>query len=364
LELALPCPLGQPTLALGGQMKATLALGFGARAVISPHLGDLDSPRGLALLETTVETLQRLHGVRASTLICDAHGGYTGTRWALAQPQMTVLRVPHHHAHAAAVAGEFPHEPRWLCFAWDGVGLGEDGTLWGGEALLGRPGAWSRVATFRPFAPPGGEKAAREPWRSAAALAWELGLDWAPAGIDVALAQAAWRQRLNCPATSSVGRLFDAAAAFLRLVEQASYEGEGPMAVEAIATSEQEDAVALPLERRADGVIHTDWAPLVPLLLNAAQSQSRRAAAFHASMARTLLEQAVALRQIHGPFAVGLSGGVFQNRILSEQALCALQGADFRAYLPIAIPCNDAGLSFGQLIEAAALSRDRRERDR
>jgi hydrogenase maturation protein HypF len=362
LQLALPCDLDHPMLALGGQMKATLALGFGSRAVISPHLGDLDSPRGLDLLEATAETLQRLHGVRADTLICDAHGGYTGTRWALAQPRMTVLRVPHHHAHAAAIAGEFPHEPRWLCFAWDGVGLGEDGTLWGGEALLGRPGDWMRVATFRPFAPPGGEKAAREPWRAAAALAWELGLDWAPVGIDAALAQAAWRQRLNCPPTSSVGRLFDAAAAFLRLVEHASYEGEGPMAVEAIAAGDRDGSVALPLQHRADGMVLVDWAPLVPLLLDAANSPARRAAAFHASMARTLLDQAVALRQIHGPFVVGLTGGVFQNRLLSEQALPALKGAAFRAYLPQAVPCNDAGLSFGQLVEAAAQSRDRRDR--
>ncbi len=361
LPLALPCPLEQPMLALGGQMKATLALGFGDRAVISPHLGDLDSPRGLDLLEATAETLQRLHGVRAGTLVCDAHGGYTGTRWALAQPRVTVLRVPHHHAHAAALAGEFPHEARWLCFTWDGIGLGEDGTLWGGEALLGRPGAWTRVATFRPFAPPGGERAAREPWRSAAALAWELGLEWTPAGMDAALARAAWRRRLNCPATSSVGRLFDAAAAFLRLVERASYEGEGPMAVEAIAAGDCDDAVALPLQRRADGVLQADWAPLVALLVDTAQRPARRAAAFHASMARTLVDQAIALRAAHGAFAVGLGGGVFQNRLLSEQALSGLEDAGFRAYLPIEVPCNDAGLSFGQLVEAAAQARDRRD---
>ncbi len=137
-------------LALGGQMKATLALGFGTRVVISPHLGDLDSPRGLELLETTAETLQRLYGVRAQTLICDAHRGLHQHALGQTYGGLPVLRVLHHHAHAAAVAGEFPQEPRWLCFTWDGAGLGEDGTLWGGEALLGKPGAWARVATFRP----------------------------------------------------------------------------------------------------------------------------------------------------------------------------------------------------------------------
>jgi hydrogenase maturation protein HypF len=356
LAFALASALEEPVLALGGQMKATLALGFSNRAVMSPHIGDLDSPRGLDLLEATAATLQRLHGVRAGTLVCDAHGGTTSARWARAQPHIRVLRVPHHHAHAAAVAGEFPDEPRWLCFTWDGVGLGTDGTLWGGEALLGRPGAWMHVATFRPFAPPGGEKAAREPWRSAAGLAWALEMEWAPAGIDVELARAAWRERLNCPVTSSVGRLFDAAAALLRLVEQASYEGEGPMALEAIAADDGGDGVALKMQRRADGVLVADWAPLVPVLLDTTKPPAQRAAAFHASMAGALVDQAVALRQCHGPFAVGLGGGVFQNRRLSAAVLHGLAHAGFRAYLPEAIPCNDAGLSFGQLIEAAALA--------
>ena len=358
LERALLRPLSAPVLALGGQMKTTLALGFGTRVVISPHLGDMGSPRGMELLEATADTLQRLHNVRVRTLICDAHDGYTSVRWAERRSDMRVIRVPHHHAHAAAVAGEFPMEPRWLCFTWDRVGLGGDGTLWGGEALIGQPGTWKRVATFRPFAPPGGDAASRAPWRSAAALAWDLGWDWGPPGLDVALAHDAWRARLNCPATSSVGRMFDAASAFLGLVQQASYEGEGPMAIEAIAGSSagMEDAIALPLLSRADGVWQADWGPLVSLLLNGAWSVTRRAAAFHASLALTLVSQAITVREAHGDFAVGLTGGVFQNRCLSELALTALQEAGFRAYLPISVPCNDAGLSFGQVIEAAALA--------
>jgi hydrogenase maturation protein HypF len=356
LEHVLPRPVASPVLALGGQTKATLALAFGSRVVISPHLGDLDSPRGLEFLEATAEALQRLYGVRGRTLICDAHGGYTSARWARARDDLPLLHVLHHHAHAAAVAGEFSHEARWLCFTWDGVGLGEDGTLWGGEALLGQPAAWARVATFRPFAPPGGEKAARQPWRSAAGLAWELGLDWVPPGEDVALALAAWRRRLNCPVTTSVGRLFDAAAAFLELVQHARHEGEGPMAVETIAATDPgiHDSVALPLQRRSDGLWQADWAPAVLSLLDGTRSPASRAAAFQASMALTLIRQAITLRHEHGEFAVGLAGGVFQNRALSEMALQGLEEADFRTYLPLSLPCNDAGLSFGQVIEAAA----------
>jgi hydrogenase maturation protein HypF len=354
LELTLRQPVASPILALGGQTKVTLALAFGSRVIISPHLGDMGAARGMDLLETTAETFQRLHGVKARTLVCDLHGGFNSTRWAEASNDLPVLRIPHYHAHAAAVAGEFSDEPNWLCFTWDGVGLGADGTLWGGEALLGQPGAWERVATFRPFAPLGGEIAAREPWRSAAALAWELGVDWTPPVTDVALARAAWTRRINCPPTSAAGRLFDAASAFLNLVHYARYESEGPMTLEARADPRTVDHVPLPLPRRPDGVWQADWAPLVPMLLDATRSVPDRAAVFHNTLAQTLVEQAIAVRRVKGAFAVGLAGGVFQNRRLSEVALDGLRNAGFRAYLPVVMPCNDAGLSFGQIIEASA----------
>jgi hydrogenase maturation protein HypF len=348
--------LAQPVLALGGQMKACLALGFGRQVVISEDLGDLATPLGLEKLEATADALQRCYGVKAETLICDAHHGYTSTRWAKAQRNLPVRPVFHHHAHASGVAGEFFFEPRWLCFTWDGVGLGTDGSLWGGEALLGVPGGWERVATFRRFAPPGGEIAAREPWRSAAAMAWALGLTFAPPGRDIALAKAAWEKRINCPETSAVGRMFDAAAAFLNLVQHADFEAEGPMAVEAIATPDAglADAVSVPLHRLGDGVLEADWSPLVPLLLDAARSTADRAAGFHASLALTLVVQALTLREQYGDFAVGLTGGVFQNRLLASLAQDALTQAGFRSYLPVQNPCHDGGLSFGQVVEAAA----------
>jgi hydrogenase maturation protein HypF len=342
-------------LALGGQMKACLALGIGREVVVSSDLGDLDTPLGLETLEATALDLQRMHGAAVKNLICDAHPGYTSARWARRQ-NAAVRRVFHHHAHAAAVAGEFLAEARWLCFTWDGVGLGPDGALWGGEALLGAPGSWQRVATFRPFAPPGGDKAAREPWRCAAALAWTLGLEFAPPGRDVALAKAAWRKGVNCPPTSAVGRLFDAAASFLSLVHDAGFEAEGPMAVQAAAgaSAGMEGAVNLPVHTRADGVLEADWAPLVGMMRDERRSQASRAAALHASMALTLLVQAVALRELHGDFAVGLSGGVFQNVLLARLARDALTPAGFRVYLPEEHPCHDGALSFGQIVEVSA----------
>jgi hydrogenase maturation protein HypF len=238
---------------------------------------------------------------------------------------------------------------RWLIFTWDGVGYGEDGTLWGGEALLGHPGRWQRVATMRSFHLPGGEKAGREPWRSAAALCWEIGVPWRE--DRVSLAFQAWNKRVNAPQTSAVGRLFDAAAVLVGLLDEASFEGQGPMWLEAIA--EQGAAHELPLVRNASGMWQTDWAPLVPVLLDDKLSAAERAGIFHASLALALSEQAKVVRDREGTVTVGLSGGVFQNRLLTETAVAYLRGEGFDVRLAERVPCNDAGLCFGQIIEAA-----------
>lgn len=355
LERELPFRLERPLLAVGGHMKNTVALAWDDRVVISPHIGDLDAPRSVEVFAGTVADLQRLYGVTAQALVCDAHPGYASRRWAEAQGSEWTP-VWHHHAHASAVAGEFDVEEAWLMFTWDGVGLGEDGTLWGGEALYGAPGEWRRVAGMRPFHLPGGDKAGRQPWRAATALCWETGRVWTGVPGDAALLREAWERGINCPTTSAVGRLFDAAAALTGLVSDASFEGQGPMLLETIAAAAAE-AIALPLTHGPDGILRTDWSPLLPMLLDQATPVAARAGSFHASLATTLVDQARALRDKLGDFAVGLTGGVFQNRLLAELCLEQLDRAGFRAHLPEAIPCNDAGLSFGQIIEAGARQR-------
>src|SRR3990172_6753668 len=136
LELDLPFNLPRPLLAVGAQIKNTIALAWDNRVVISPHIGDLGTPRGLEVFEQVIADLQALYGVRAEKILCDAHPDYAGTRWAR-RSGLPLAQVWHHHAHASGVAGEFPAINNWLVFTWDGVGLAKDGTLWGGEALLG-----------------------------------------------------------------------------------------------------------------------------------------------------------------------------------------------------------------------------------
>jgi hydrogenase maturation protein HypF len=355
IEIELPRRLPRPLLALGGHLKNTVALGWGSRVVVSPHLGDMDTPRGLELLKSVAADLQALYGVRAEIVLCDAHPGYATTRLA-PHLGMPVIKIFHHEAHASALAGEFDHDVEWLVFTWDGAGFGRDGTIWGGEALLGRPGRWRRVATMRPFALLGGDRAAREPWRSALALCWEAGIDWQDCEHDTALLRHAWTRKLNCPPTSSIGRLFDGAAALLGLVSRASYEGQAASHLEAICAGEAEP-IALPLSRRADGVWESNWRPLLDCIRDAKQSARARAAIFHATLAQLVLAQARAVRGEHGVCQLGLTGGVFQNRVLCERVLSQAEREGFSVFMPEALPCNDAGLSFGQIVQASAHDR-------
>ena len=349
-EIELPFTLPQPLLALGGHLKNTVALAFGNRAVVSPHLGDMDTRRGLDLLQQVAADLQSLYGVRAQGVLCDAHPGYATTRLA-PKLGLPVTRIFHHEAHASALAGEFGYDEDWLVFTWDGAGYGRDGTIWGGEALLGRPGRWRRGAALRPFALLGGDRAAREPWRNALSLCWEAGKEWAACPQDAEPLRHAWQRQINCPRTSSVGRLFDGVAALIGLMTHASYEGQAACELEAMCAADAEP-VALPLSRRGDGVWESDWSPLLDLLQDVSQSAAARAAMFHATLADMALAQARALREEYGVSKLGLTGGVFQNRILTERILAGAQRQGFAVHLPENLPCNDAGLSFGQIIEA------------
>jgi hydrogenase maturation protein HypF len=350
VELTLPFELAEPVLAVGSDLKNTVALGFGDRVVMSPHIGDLDTVRGGEVFERVIGDLIRLYGVEPRRLVCDAHPDYRSTRWAMARG-LPVLKVFHHPAHASALAGEHGLHGETLVFTWDGTGYGEDQTIWGGETLLGRPGHWRRVGSLRPFRLPGGDRASRQPWRCASAVCWEAGLDWPAAPKDAKLLWQVWERRINSPVSSSAGRLFDAAAALLGLARQASYEGHAAMMLEA-ASGVDGERVGLPLNRDPSGLWLSDWGALLPALMDASRSVRERGSLFHASLAGAIVDQAERFRAEYGVARVGLCGGVFQNRRLTELAKSGLEARGFRAYLPVNIPTNDAGLSYGQIIEA------------
>lgn len=351
-EMALPGRLAEPVLAVGGHMKGTVALGWGDRAVVSPHIGEMDNPRSFQVFEQLIEDLQALYGIRAERVVSDAHSGYTTHRWARRQ-ELPFSTVFHHQAHASALTAELGGDRQWLVFTWDGVGLGEDGSLWGGEALLGCAGDWRRFASFRPFRLPGGNLSGRAPWRSAAALYWECGETWNEVPDTDGLARTAWTIGLNSPASSAAGRLFDAAAAIICKLPTVSHEAQGPMQLESLCRSRQ-PPIALPLAQDSTGIYRSDWAPLLPVLADETLAPERRAEIFHASLATVILDQAMAARTLHAVDCIGLTGGVFQNNFLASLAVDLLTNNGFEVYLPTKLPCNDAALSFGQLAEYAA----------
>jgi len=358
LELWLPSRLECPVLATGGQLKTTLALAWENRVVVSPHIADMGAPRSERVFAQVAEDLQRLYGIRAAEVVCDAHPDYATSRWA-ERTELPLTRVLHHHAHASAVVGEAQlTDAPVLVFAWDGTGLGEDRTLWGGESFVGTPGNWRRVASLRPFRLPGGELAARAPWRCAASLCWETGRAL-PGPQPDPLVYQAWQRGLNAPQTSSVGRLFDAAAALVLGVREVSYEGQAPMMLEAVAAGAWRSRPVggryppLPLRAGPEELPRLDWEPLLTALLQSDRSPAERALHFHATLAASIAAVALHERRVRGLERVALTGGVFQNARLTELAAEELRAEGFRVFLSERLPCNDGGLSYGQIIELA-----------
>jgi hydrogenase maturation protein HypF len=184
-------------------------------------------------------------------------------------------------------------------------------------------------------------------------VCWEQGIAWPDCRQKSDLLRQAWERRINCPVTSSVGRLFDAAAALIGIVDYSSYEGHAAMRLEAMGTSGAEP-ITLPIAKNVDGVIISDWSPLLPFLMDARLSSAERSSVLHASLAATIADQAKAVREQHGINRIGLTGGVFQNRLLTEQTLTTLEKLGFEIYLHENIPSGDGGISFGQIIETGS----------
>ncbi len=356
LELSLPFRLSQPTLAIGAFLKNTIALAWQDRIVISPHIGDLGSVRSLDVFTQVINDLQQLYHIQAKQIVCDAHPNYSHTHWAK-RTGLPVKSVYHHYAHASAIAGEFPQTGAWLIFTWDGVGFGANGQLWGGETLYGQPRQWQRLAHLRPFRLPGGDKASRELWRSALAVCWEIGLDYQIDGIaEIDLLKQAWLHQLNSPLTTSIGRLFDAMAALSGVLTVASFEGQGAMLLEALCLKDYHDFIALPLYKNT--AWETDWSPLIEIMLSNQMNHAEKATFFHNTLAHAILQQVLQISQEKSIGQIGLSGGVFQNRYLTEYVINLLTKHHFNVYLPQKMPCNDAAISFGQIIEMGNLCID------
>jgi hydrogenase maturation protein HypF len=370
--LALPLECPRPLLAVGGQMKGTFALGRGAQAILSHHLGDLDYYDAYQAFEQDTALYQQLFAVTPEVLVHDLHPDYVTTRYAQkrADEEGTDLyAVQHHHAHMAGCMAEHGLTEPVIGVTFDGTGFGTDGMVWGGEFLVGDLRQFRRAAHLRYVAMPGGERAIREPWRMALAHLIDAGVELAPLtprllASELKMVQQMVERRLNSPFTSSMGRLFDAVAALAGVRDRVSYEGQAAVELEWLAGGVLPDrsypfAFDPPRQGQttAEAPLVVDTRPLIRAVAEEIRQgieAARIARRFHSTVIELIRAICRQLRLATGIAAVVLSGGVFQSALLTHEAGARLRNDGFRVYRHHLVPPNDGGLSLGQLAVAAA----------
>jgi hydrogenase maturation protein HypF len=363
-------------LAMGGELKNTFCLLQDGRAILSQHMGDLKDAATYQDYRHNLQLYRQLFDFHPDTIVIDKHPNYLSTqlgRAIAAEEGLRLIEVQHHHAHIAGCMAEYglPMDTgKVLGVALDGLGFGEDGTLWGGEFLLADYQGFERVAHFQPVPMLGGAQAMREPWRNTFAqllstLGWEqVAEEYGDLDIirflnskPLETLQTMAQRGLNSPLASSAGRLFDAVAAAVGICrESAGFEGQAAVELEALASEHFVPQVdfAYGFELQNDCLSWTPlWSALLEDLSNGVAS-SIIAARFHHGVASAVAETAGRLCSHHGLQTVVLSGGVFQNRLLLEQTSRLLRDRGLSVLSPAATPANDGGLSLGQAVIASA----------
>jgi hydrogenase maturation protein HypF len=376
--ISLKKPL-QPTLAVGGHLKNTVAVIKDKNAFISPHIGDLENLQTTNAFEKTLNSVENLFDSKPEIAACDYHPDYSSSKYA-EKFKGNRLRVQHHVAHILSCMAENELEAPVLGVAWDGSGYGLDGTLWGGEFFHITNDSFHRIACFKPFPLPGGEKAIREPRRSALGLLFQLFGDAAFERPEIktsfskqelSILHNMLTKKINCPMTSSCGRLFDAVSAIAGIRQICNFEGQAAMDLEFLIddTSRQESytfecIVPNPIDltptiREIQESVYDlnlktalDWSPLLIALLSDLETGVKLhtiSLKFHNALVNAILTIA---NQI-GEKRVVLSGGCFQNKVLTESAIQKLNLSSFKPYWHKRVPPNDGGLALGQLAATA-----------
>ena len=354
--LALPVAAERDVLACGAELKSTFCVARGRRAWVGHHIGDLKNAETLASFEEGVAHFERLFAVAPAVVAHDLHPDYLSTTYALAREDVEHVAVQHHHAHLAACLAEHGETGPAVGAIFDGAGLGTDGTVWGGEILAGDLRGFERCGHLWPVPLPGGDAAAREPWRMACAWRMAAGGDPRPLrGVDPdrwhAIARLA-ETGVAAPPTTSVGRLFDAVAALCGLRLEVSYEGQAAMELEAACDASERGAYPL---AAVSGVLDARETILaVERDVARGLATGVIAARFHHALADATADDCARLAADRGLDAVVLSGGAFQNRRLLERTAERLARAGLRVLVPERLPPNDGGISFGQAAVAAA----------
>jgi hydrogenase maturation protein HypF len=361
-----------PILAMGSELKNTICLLRDGQATLSQHLGDLENEVAFAAYQHTLNLYLNLFEHQPSAIAVDRHPDYLSTKLGedLAIANSLPLKlVQHHHAHIAAcmVENNVPlHSEPVLGIALDGMGYGEDGTLWGGEFLLADYYGFTRLSHFKPVAMLGGEQAIYQPWRNTYAHL-KAAFDWTDFRQNyshlelvkfleqqpLSLFDQLLEKGINAPLASSCGRLFDAVAAALDICREASYEGQGAIALESLAEKSLE-SMSYPFDIENHVLdLGSMWQPLINDLQHGI-SKAAIAARFHLGLANAIAQMVKDLHQHHSFTQVALTGGVFQNRILLQKVRQALSSSGFTVLTHHLVPPNDGGIALGQVAVAAA----------
>lgn len=366
----LPLPLGveaPPIVGVGAQLKNTVAITAGDGVVVSQHIGDLDSTRTGEAFHAALDSLTRLYRVTPVAVAVDRHPDYLSTAYGRALG-LPVTAVQHHYAHLAACMADNDLTGPVLGAVWDGTGYGDDGTVWGGEFLRATADGFERDVSLRPFRLPGGDRAAREPRRSALGVLAAMGPDavarWRRLRPDV-FGEEEWRvlrhaesRGVNAPVTTSMGRLIDAAAGLAGVRDVMRFEGQAAMLLEQAVDPSVHDAYPMELVPPepdwlpgawAPPPMVVNWAPLVEALLSDVERGvpvGTIAARVHLALAEVL----VAVATVLGERRLLLTGGCFQNRVLTEAAVARLRAAGVQPYWHQRLPPNDGGISAGQIV--------------
>lgn len=365
LQLPMECP--KELLAAGGHLKSVFALSRGSLAFLSHHLGDLEHLTAIEAFRHDLQLYQRLFAIRPQAVVHDLHPDYASTRLAIdlaKQQSIPSIAVQHHHAHMASCMAEHGLVGDVIGVVFDGSGLGSDGTIWGGEFLMGGYTGFQRRGHLRPVPLPGGDQATREIWRIAASHARDAGCD--VHDLFPGVPTTAWRvtqqmleRSFRSPITSSAGRLFDAVAALAGVAERASYEGQAAVRLEALASTASTSA-CYPYEFNESEVEDLQWSvDTRPLIRSVITDRRKRvdeafiARRFHNTLTAIIGDMCKKIENATGLNRVVLSGGVFLNALLSKQVMDRMRDHGFAVYAHHRVPPSDGGLCLGQLAIAA-----------
>jgi len=348
-----------PMLAVGGELKATFCLADGKEAFMSQHIGDMENLETLDAFTAAVTHMEHLFRIQPELIVADLHPRYLSTRWAEDNFADRVVHVQHHHAHIASVMAENQYTSPVIGFSFDGTGYGTDGTIWGGEVLLGDLDGLARIGHLGAALLVGGDAAVRRPYRMALAHLYATGVGWDrripavahPTDEERRIVRHQLETGLNAIETTSMGRLFDAVASIAGVRHEISYEGQAAIELEALGTPEADGTYEFDLIEE-DGQLVLDPGPVVAAVagdVTTGTPVGAISARFHRAVASAIVTTAIMLGSRYDVHTAALSGGVFQNVTLLDAARRGLEENGFEVLVHRLVPPNDGGLALGQV---------------